>query len=108
MNPLAGKYTMANVDEDSESYKAATQEAFGKPCTFLRDDGCGIYSSRPLQCRLLLNMDEDALLCQLVEGGTINVPYLNTQEHHVDSVVILGAHQDYDDIRNWFPKTAQP
>ena len=108
LNPLAGKYTMANVDEDSESYKAATQEAFGKPCTFLRGDGCGIYSSRPLQCRLLLNMDEDALLCQLVEGGTINVPYLNTQEHHVDSVVILGAHQDYDDIRNWFPKTAQP
>ena len=108
MNPLAGKYNMANVDEDSESYKAATQEAFGKPCNFLRGDGCGIYSSRPLQCRLLLNMDEDALLCQLVEGGTINVPYLNTQEHHVDSVVILGAHQDYDDIRNWFPKTAQP
>ena len=108
MNPLAGKYNMANVDEDSESYKAATQEAFGKPCTFLRDDGCGIYSSRPLQCRLLLNMDEDALLCQLVEGSTINVPYLNTQEHHVDSVVILGAHQDYDDIRNWFPKTEQP
>ena len=91
-----------------QSYKAATREAFGKPCTFLRDHGCGIYSSRPLQCRLLLNMDEDALLCQLVEGGTINVPYLNTQEHHVDAVVILGAHQDYDDIRNWFPKTAQP
>eukprot|EP01030_Chromulinospumella_sphaerica_P000131 gene131-133_t len=87
MNPLAGKYTMANVDEDSESYKAATQEAFGKPCTFLKDD--------------------DALLCQLVEGSTINVPYLNTQEHHVDSVVILGAHQDYDDIRNWFPMTEQ-
>ena len=65
------------------------------------------YSSRPLQCRLLLNMDEDALLCQLVEGSTINVPYLNTQEHHVDSVVILGAHQDYDDIRNWFPMTEQ-
>ena len=107
MNPLAGKYTMANVDEDSESYKAATQEAFGKPCTFLKDDVCGIYSSRPLQCRLLLNMDEDALLCQLVEGSTINVPYLNTQEHHVDSVVILGAHQDYDDIRNWFPMTEQ-
>lgn len=52
-------------------------------------------------------MDEDALLCQLVEGSTINVPYLNTQEHHVDSVVILGAHQDYDDIRNWFPMTEQ-
>lgn len=61
MNPLAGKFTMANVDEDSESYKAATQEAFGKPCTFLKDDGCGIYSSRPFQCRLLLNMDEDSV-----------------------------------------------
>ena len=107
LNPLAGKYTMANVDEDSESYKAATQEAFGKPCTFLKDDVCGIYSSCHLKCRLLLNMDEDALLCQLVEGSTINVPYLNTQEHHVDSVVILRAQQDYDDIRNWLPMTEQ-
>jgi len=107
MNQSAGKFTMSNVDEDEgASYKAATREAFGMPCTFLTDDGCSAYSSRPLQCRLLLNMDEDALLCQLVEGGTVNVPYLNTQSHHIDSVLILGAHQDYDDIRSWFPERA--
>lgn len=105
MNPLAGKFNMANADDDGGAgFKNATKEAFGKPCTFLKDGGCGAYASRPLQCRLLLNMDEDALLCQLVDGGTINVPYLNTQSFQMDSVVILGARQDYDDIRNWFPE----
>ena len=33
MNPLAGKYTMANVDEDSESYKAVSYTHLTLPTT---------------------------------------------------------------------------
>lgn len=63
-----------------------------------------IYSSQPFQCRLLLNIDEDALLCQLMEGGATNVPYLDTKAHQYAAVSILGMNQDYDDIRHWFPQ----
>lgn len=39
-----------------------------------------------------------------MQGGATNVPYLNTKIHHYAAVTILGAHQDYDDIRHWFPQ----
>ena len=104
LNTAAGQFMMQGFEEQSETIRAATLQAYGAACTFLREGSCSIYSSRPLQCRLLLNMDDDDLLCQLIENGDSNVPYLNTTEHHIASVTVLGAHQDYDDLRNWFPK----
>lgn len=100
----AGAFTMDHAEDAPGAYQAATDQAFGRPCPFLADGSCSIYSSRPLQCRLLLNLDDDALLCQLMQGGATNVPYLNTKIHHFAAVTILGAHQDYDDIRHWFPQ----
>ncbi|MFC7461042.1 YkgJ family cysteine cluster protein [Hydrogenophaga defluvii] len=104
LNPKAGKYTMHNASQGDAT--GAAKETFGKPCPFLRDQACSIYDSRPLTCRQLLNMDEDDLLCQLIEGSAPEVPYMNTLDHSVAAVAILGGHQDYDDIRNWFVSRA--
>lgn len=104
LNPKAGVFSMADSEAFGEAFKQATSEAVGKPCTFLKEGSCSIYAHRPLECRLLLNLDDDDLLCQLVEGSATNVPYLDARQHHVASVAILGQHQDYDDIRNWFPQ----
>ena len=103
-NEAAGQITLNDTQECQDALEAITRQTYGQACTFLREGSCSIYSSRPLQCRLLLNMDDDDLLCQLIENGDSNVPYLNTTEHHIASVTVLGAHQDYDDLRNWFPR----
>lgn len=103
-NADAGRFTKDNSSQ--EDAKGAAQEMFGKPCPFLRDRACSIYNSRPLTCRQLLNMDEDDLLCQLIEGNAPQVPYMNAMAHSVAAVAILGGHQDYDDIRNWFSAPA--
>jgi Fe-S-cluster containining protein len=47
----------------------------GQACPFLKDARCTIYSSRPLVCRLIFNMDADALLCQMVPGVRSQAPY---------------------------------
>lgn len=78
----------------------------GVPCSFLKEGSCSIYRHRPLACRLHLNMDEDDLLCQLVEGEGVRVPYLNMTAHHVAAVVALGMGQPIADIREWFPRGA--
>jgi Fe-S-cluster containining protein len=101
LNANAGRYTKDTASEGDA--KGAAQETFGMPCPFLRGRACSIYDSRPLPCRQLLNMDEDDLLCQLIEGNAPQVPYMNAMAHSVAAVAILGGHQDYDDIRNWFP-----
>lgn len=80
----------------------------GIPCSFLNEGDCSIYRHRPLACRLQLNMDDDDLLCQLVDGESIRVPYLNLMTHHVAAVVALGMGQPIADIRQWFPRGAPP
>lgn len=102
LNRKAGRFTMETVDMPS-ALEAATAESFGKPCTFLKDGDCTVYDHRPLACRLLLNLDDDPLLCQLVEGAEPKVPYLNATEHHIGAAVAFGPHQEYDDLRHWFP-----
>ncbi|WP_291520073.1 YkgJ family cysteine cluster protein [Acidovorax sp.] len=104
LNPNAGVFSMADSEDFGEAFKQATSGAVGKPCSFLTEGSCSIYAHRPLECRLLLNLDDDDLLCQLVEGSATNVPYMDARQHHVASVAILGPHQHYDDIRNWFPQ----
>lgn len=53
----------------------------GQPCPFLRDARCSIYSHRPMACRLMFNMDVDALLCQMVPGALSHVPYADYKDH---------------------------
>jgi Fe-S-cluster containining protein len=46
--------------------KAISARTEPSPCPFLVNDACSIYEVRPMACRLLLNLDDDALLCELI------------------------------------------
>ena len=73
------------------------------PEFIFRGGRCSVYTHRPLVCRLLINLDEDDLLCQLVESGEAPVvPYLNMGHHESRAAILLGAYQSFDDIREWF------
>lgn len=76
---------------------------FGSPCTFLVDGECGIYEHRPMACRTLFNADDDALLCELVEGESIPVPYVNMQASQVAYMMAWGDRARLADLRDWFP-----
>lgn len=102
LNPMAGALKLEEAASPA-AIKEQTDRAFGQPCTFLKEGQCSIYDKRPLVCRLLINLDDDDLLCRLIENHAPEVPYLNTMNHQVALVAIMGKHQDYDDIRNWFP-----
>lgn len=90
----------------------ATRRYKGERCPFLsvspdgESDGvigvCTIYSSRPLACRQLVNMDRDALLCHLVRDRDVNVPYLDMRWHAAVQLELLGSGQRIADIRDWF------
>lgn len=75
----------------------------GVPCTFLRDGRCSIYEYRPLSCRWLWSLDRDALLCKLVSGRSIRVPYVNTKEQERHYLMAFGDSLGVADIRDWFP-----
>ena len=53
----------------------------GRACSFLQDSRCTIYAQRPVACRLMFNMDADALLCQMVPGALSHVPYADYSDH---------------------------
>ena len=53
----------------------------GRACPFLQDSRCTIYAQRPMACRLMFNMDADALLCQMVPGALSHVPYADYSDH---------------------------
>lgn len=88
----------------------------GEPCPFLAQDPaagpgagrCTIYASRPLACRQLVNLDRDALLCHLVPGRDVQVPYLNVRQHAAIQMEALGIGQRFADIRAWFGATTRP
>lgn len=82
----------------------------GEPCPFLAQEPtggpgagrCAIYGARPLACRQLVNLDRDELLCHLVPGREVNVPYLNVRQHAAVQMEVLGIGQRLADIRSWF------
>lgn len=101
-------------------------EYSGKPCPFLgADERCTIYASRPFACRVLFNLDRDALLCEIIPGAAASVPYANAMslnlayvEGHVPDMKALreqfsgGASVDdlaraavhWADLREFFPE----
>lgn len=81
---------------------------FGVPCTFLDVGGrCTIYEERPLACRMQLNLDQDNLLCRLVPGQSVRVPYLNMMTSYSAQVRVIGPNTKLADIRDWFPPSPQ-
>lgn len=80
----------------------------GIPCTFLVNDRCSIYKSRPMTCRLHISVDQDSLLCRIIPGTTIKVPYLDMSQEQQLYVEVTGVDNfKLADIRDWFPKGAQ-
>lgn len=73
------------------------------PCTFLRDGECSIYLHRPIVCRSHFNLDADDLLCQIVPGVAIPVPYVDNRAILMGTLIAGGASPRIADIRNWFP-----
>lgn len=87
-----------------ESNVQAFRERFvGQPCVFLEAGRCAIYRHRPLACRKLVSLDDDALLCRLVPGQPIEVPYLNVLGADLAYAVVVGVNAKVADIREWFP-----
>ena len=61
----------------------------GQPCPFLEDARCTIYQHRPMVCRLIFNMDADALLCHMVPGARSQAPYA---DHSIYKELYVRAH----------------
>lgn len=99
-----GAESMMQSADELESTQGARWT--GIKCPFLSDDpggGCSIYKeSRPLACRNLINLDSDDLLCKLVEGGRITVPYLGRVESQLAGMLALGPKLRIADLRDWF------
>lgn len=104
LNPQAGAIVASDEDRSMEETIDQFKSQFhGVACPFLEGGSCSIYAHRPLACRLQVNMDDDDLLCRLVDGGEMpRVPYLNMQAHTFYALSVWGPHQQYDDIRAWF------
>ncbi|RYE42898.1 MAG: YkgJ family cysteine cluster protein [Hyphomicrobiales bacterium] len=65
------------LPSDPAPIKAATarlqQWPTGTPCPFLADQTCSVYAARPLVCRMLINLDDDDLLCRQSAEGPAEV-----------------------------------
>lgn len=82
---------------------AESRKFIGQPCTFLGADKlCTIYEARPFACRTHMTLDNDDLLCRLIPGVAVPVPYVDTR--HAWSIFLMGQPQDQlADIRSFFP-----
>ena len=89
--------------EKRDMERASQQALFlGTPCTFLVENECSIYAHRPMMCRTLVNMDSMDILCRLVPGVEVPVPYLNTMILK-GYFAYLTQTEQFADIREWFP-----
>lgn len=104
---LISKAIGRKLTEPAEVFDIASSSRrstfFGVPCTFLVEGKCSIYAHRPLVCRTLVNMDNTDLLCRLVPGGQVPVPYLNTVEIQ-GYFAYLTQSEQFADLREWFPE----
>lgn len=88
---------------DARAISAQTELS---PCPFLVNHACSIYEVRPMACRLLLNLDDDALLCEHLPGQTVPVPYANSDKLKM-LYLLANVASPLADIRDFFP-TAPP
>lgn len=87
-----------------DSHQPPMELDVSEPCTFLVDSRCSIYAARPAVCRAHMNMDKDDLLCRLVPGASIPVPYLDTTPLVMVQVATTSSRSNRPaDIRQWFP-----
>ena len=93
----------ATESDLAQHWRQAEQRVAGAACPFLKDDECTLYEQRPFACRTHLSLDDDALLCQLIAGVKVPVPY-------ADSRAVCGLFlaaqpaKVLADIREFFPQ----
>lgn len=96
---LANKPPAATL---SPALEARIQAYTETPCTFLQEGSCSIYDDRPVACRALVNLDDTDLLCELLPGTPVPVPYANNTyvRGFFTQLTVADRHAD---IREWFP-----
>jgi Fe-S-cluster containining protein len=72
------------------------------PCPFLVDARCTVYEARPLVCRVLLNLDDDDLLCRHSGVAQAEVPYADSRQLRALALAAQPAEM-LADIRDFFP-----
>jgi len=80
---------------------------YDNPCPFLVENECSVYQHRPLACRTHLNLDVDPLLCELIPGGDIPVPYANASKLKAFYAMAQPSAR-WADIRAFFPAESGP
>lgn len=104
---LIARESGARLAQPARWRREPAEEFTGAPCPFLVDSRCSIYAHRPVACRLLFNMDKDALQCQIVPGAATQVPYADLRQF---DALLLQAHDNLHeaaklaDLRDFFPK----
>jgi hypothetical protein len=106
-SPAVGNFIQGDEGVDPEVFWNATSqmtdEFTGVPCTFLGSDKrCTIYEFRPMACRHQINLDFDGLLCEIVPGSNIPVPYLNMSNSKFAYLFAMGLRSKISDIRHFF------
>lgn len=91
---------------DLEAIESASQQLerwpVGSACPFLRNGECSVYDARPVACRVLLNLDDDDLLCRHSSAGAAMVPYADSRQLRA---LAFAAQPNLElaDIRDFFP-----
>ncbi|SAI73123.1 Flagellin N-methylase [Bordetella ansorpii] len=76
------------------------------PCPFLGAEGqCTSYAQRPAACRTHINLDDDDLLCRIVEGETVHAPYADARPLQA-LILMLQQDEFLADVREFFPDHA--
>jgi hypothetical protein len=86
---------------DAARLRDGVQHA-GVPCPFLVDSACSVYESRPTVCRTHLSLAPSALLCQVVPGHPVNVPYADATRIRAYGLMLM-IEDVMADIREFFP-----
>lgn len=72
------------------------------PCPFLVRKACSVYEHRPVACRVLVNLDDDDLLCRHAPTYSAEVPYADARA--IKALALAAqASSEFADIRDFFP-----
>lgn len=77
------------------------EAGYDNPCPLLVNGQCSAYNSRPLACRIHVNLDQDDMLCHLLPGASVPVPYAD-KRFIAAEVVAQFKRTAFADIREWF------
>lgn len=103
MQAPAGALTVRAFTEgaDAGQLRDGAQHV-GVPCPFLVDSACSAYESRPTVCRTHLSLAPTAMLCQVVPGHPVDVPYADATMIRAYGLMLM-VEEVMADVRDFFP-----